>query len=127
MYELFKTNADCIRMAASAKACEVRDQWNELAAHWRSKADACNLQPHATAISESIRHLESSSSMSPELSAPQTQVSPAAAVVSKAPKAALRLVPSVAAPLAPRDEQVALDAIWQALQSPAKSAPSAVT
>jgi hypothetical protein len=124
MYELFKTNADiCIRMAASVKAREVHDQWNELAAHWRSRADACKLQPSATATSESIQHLDGSPPMSPEASAPQPQ--PVAAVVSEAPKAKLRLV-LPATPLAPHDDQAALDAIWQALQPPAKSSPAGV-
>jgi hypothetical protein len=38
---LFRRNAEiCAEMSTSAKSIEVREQWTELAAHWRQKAEA---------------------------------------------------------------------------------------
>ncbi len=38
---LFRRNAEiCTEMSSSAKSIEVREQWTELAAHWRRKAEA---------------------------------------------------------------------------------------
>jgi hypothetical protein len=119
MYELFKGNADiCIRMAASTTHREVRDRWIELAATWRSKAEAYKQQSQ---VSESIKHVEVSPPTSPgAVALPEPQARPANIVANAAPTPELRVVASEPPPLVPHDEQEALDAIWQALQPPAR-------
>ena len=118
MYELFIAHADiCVRMAAYTNASEVRDQWRQLEAHWQSKADACKL-PLQAPERESIRQFEISPSTG---RAPQQIATPKTFAASSEPKPELGLVTSGAARLAPRDDQVELEAIWQALQAPAKS------
>src|SRR4029079_16413558 len=65
-FELFNTNADiCTKMASATKSHEIRDQWNQLAAHWRSKANAC--RPNVPVPgSESTKHREVSLASAPE-------------------------------------------------------------
>jgi hypothetical protein len=125
-FELFNTNADiCTKMAASAKSNEVRDQWKELATHWRSKAHAS--EPNAPAAgSESIKPLDVSPLTSSETPVHRLQAEDREKRGSKAPLAEICLLPSVAPSLAPHDEKSALDEIWQALQ-PKKSAAIAPT
>jgi len=127
MHDLLQTNADiCTRMAATVKTPEIRQQWNELATQWRLKAEA--QKPLAkSAVPPPIPLLAASPPTSPEGSAPQSFAKPAEAIGTQAPKAELRLARSVVSNPAPHHERAALEAIWQAIHSPSKSAPSAVT
>jgi hypothetical protein len=120
MLDLFKTNsAICTRMAAAATSPEVRQQWNELATHWQMKAEANISQTNA-----------------PEREAGQVEVSRPSPVATKTvaemvvsstptiePHSAARVVPT----LVPHEERAALEAIWQAIQAPAKSTASVST
>lgn len=111
-FELFNTHADiCTKMAAATKSHEVRDQWNKLAAQWRSKANAC--KPNVTPASESTKFLSPTTAPEP----PVLQAKGAEALVSKATLANVRSPPSVVPSDVPHDEQSALDEIWQALQA----------
>ena len=114
-FELFNTNADiCTKMAAATKSPEIRDQWNELAADWRSKANAC--RPNIPAeSSESTKHLEVSlatapeppvnrkQATKPEPSVNHPQAKGARALVSKAILADVRLPPRVVPSAMPHD------------------------
>jgi hypothetical protein len=91
MYELFITHADiCFRMAAAATAGEVRDQWKQLGAHCRSKADACELRPQAPR--ENVKQSKVSGPALATTPAPQHLAAPETLAVSTAPKPAIRMV-----------------------------------
>jgi hypothetical protein len=91
-----------------------------LAAHWRSKADAYKVRQSPA---PEIKPLKSKPPV-PPVSA--TEVPALAATTNrKTPKANLHVAPSIAPSLVPNEEQAALDAIWQALHSKARSDLSA--
>ena len=123
-FELFNTNAEiCSKMAAGAQSNEIREQWKELAAHWRSKAHACKKSHGPASENERVKQLEVGPSTSPQpVNLPL--VMGIERTARKPRLAEARALPSVAPALTPHDEQAALGEIWQALQ-PKKPAPFA--
>jgi hypothetical protein len=115
MFDLFKTNsAICTRMAAAATSPEVRQQWNELAAHWQMKAEANG--PERKAVQVEV------SKPSPVATKTVAEMV-VSSILTIEPHSAARVVPK----LVPHEERAALEAIWQAIQAPAKSTASVST
>ena len=106
--EMFKTNVEiCVRMAAIVKTPEVRQQWNELAAHWHSKWEACNKQQPQAAAREIIKQVSAPIVMKAQAAQPEAKSDGIPTI-----KHPLILVPKVVPPPAPHPEQRTLDAIW---------------
>jgi len=124
--ELFKTNADiCIKMASTTTNAEVRQQWTELAAQWRTKADAYKLESKAVACKgTTLSEISLFSFRDASMPQPPKHI---AAVARETPPTPIGLVPDIAQPLFPRPEHGTLDALWEQFKrfsGKSKPAPS---